>query len=52
MSFQYSLFRVLMVNDESSNRREGNFPHDGWKTHHLPSTRETENIEMTYIPAL
>ena len=25
MSFQYSLFRVLMVNDESSNRREGNF---------------------------
>jgi len=35
MSFQYSLFRVLMVNDESSNRREGNFPHGGFKTHHL-----------------
>ena len=35
MSFQYSLFRVLMVNDESSNRREGNFPPDGWKTAQL-----------------
>ena len=35
MSFQYSLFRVLMVIDESPTRRVVNFPHDGWKTHHL-----------------
>ena len=35
MSFQYSLFRVLMVNDESSNRREGNLQNAGLGTQQI-----------------